>query len=120
MSNILIKGTKATDCGTVYDIPIDTKIQIEDTEALRVQTVLKVRDNVQKFKEELYEHLVENTPNNVIEDFINSLQSLKSTDQNSVELATYRSGIDKFLKGTTANVINFSSAVIGIISQLPF
>lgn len=117
---IKINGTEAVDCGVIYDLPHDANIDITSTKAIRVQTVLKVRDNQHQFREKLLSYLVEGTPVDVIDSFIKSIETLDSKDVNSVELATYRSGLDKFLKGNVAGAVSFASSIVTLISALPF
>ena len=116
---IKINGTEAIDCGTIYDLPSDIDIDIQNTKAIRVQTVLKVRDNKDKFKEHLLEYLVDGTPIDLVDQFIKSIENLHTKDIHSIELATYKTGIDKFLRGNVAGVVNFASAIVTLFSALP-
>lgn len=116
---IKISGTEAVDCGIVYDLPHDIDIDIQNTKATRVGTVLKVRDNKEQFKEKLLAYLVDGTPIEVIDQFVKSLENLNIKDINSIELEISKSGIDKFLKSNIAGVVNFSSAIVTLFSSLP-
>ena len=117
---IKISGTEAIDCGVVYDVPHDANIDITDTKAVRVQTVLKVRDNQHHFKEKILSYLVEGTPVEVVEGFIKTIETLDSKDVTSIELATYRSGLNKFSNSNGVSAVSFASSIVTLISSLPF
>lgn len=73
---IKISGTEAVDCGVIYDVPHNIDIDIQNTKATRVDTVLKVRDNQNQFKEMLLSYLADGTPVEVIDSFVQAIQKL--------------------------------------------
>lgn len=117
---IKITGTKAVDCETIYDLPSDDiNVTIEDTDAVRVKTILKVRDNRSKLEVKLLEYLRDDTPIETIHNFIDAIDRLNKKDENSIQLAITSSGISRFFKENLVGVVNFAASIATIISTLP-
>lgn len=112
-----ITGTVAIDCGTVLDAPNGADLEMTNTKAVRVQTVYKIRDA--DFKEKILSYVESGTPVEVIDDFINSINALDVKDVASVELVTYRTKLNQFLKSDFANALTFATSIIGFILSLP-
>ncbi|MFW1673147.1 hypothetical protein ACG9H4_04095 [Acinetobacter baumannii] len=112
---IKISNTEANDCGRVLDAPKDANIEISETKATRVGTVFYIRDNEEKLKQKILECVVDGTPPDVIEKFIQSIKELDNLKADSVELVTYRTGLAKFVK-QIVGVVGFVASIVGIIS----
>ncbi|MFP5084616.1 hypothetical protein [Acinetobacter pittii] len=112
---IKISETQATDCGTVLDAPKDANIEITKTQATRVDTVFYIRDNEEQLKQKILESVVDGTPPEVIEKFIQSIKELDDIKADSVELVTYRTGLANFVK-KIVGVVGFVASIVGIIS----
>lgn len=108
-------NTEATDCGRVLDAPIEANVEMINTKATRVDTVFHIRDNEEKLKQKILESVVEGTPPEVIEKFIQSIKELDDIKADSVELVTYRTGLANFVK-KIVGVVDFAASIVGIIS----
>ncbi|MDC4552422.1 hypothetical protein NQ784_16140 [Acinetobacter baumannii] len=113
---IKISETEATDCGKVLDAPQDAEIEITKTKATRVGTVFHIRENEERLKQKILESVIEGTPTEVIEKFLQSIKELDDIKTDSIELATYRTGLSNFLDSNIVGVMGFVSSVIGIIT----
>ena len=113
---IKITGTEAEDCGTIIDAPESADIEISNTKAKRVQTLYLIRDSQNLLKEKILTFLVEDTPNDVIESFINALEKLDIKNTESIERVAYSSGLNKFFKGNVPSVLGFASSILTLIS----
>ncbi|MBF9225335.1 hypothetical protein WAJ79_11625 [Acinetobacter baumannii] len=112
---IKISETQATDCGRVLDAPKDANIEITKTQATRVDTVFYIRDNEEKLKQKILESVVDGTPPEVIEQFIQSIKELDDVKADSVELVTFRTGLANFVK-KVVGVAGFAASIVSIIT----
>ena len=68
-------NTTGENCRVIFDLAHDADVDIENTKAINVDTVLKVRDNQSEFKTHLLEYLKSDTPDEIIERFIQIVQN---------------------------------------------
>lgn len=115
--SVKINGTVAIDCGTVLNAPAGADVEISNTKAIRVKTVYNITDI--NFKEKLLSYVESGTPIEVIDNFIKSVNALEVKDVASVELVTYRTKLNQFLKSDYANALTFATSIIGFILSLP-
>lgn len=114
---IKISGTKAIDCGTVYDVPADAKIEISDTVAVRTNTVLKVRDAEIALEKKLLELVEDGTPIEDVRQLISSLLRLQTRSQDTVIQKVYENGFQRFIK-PIVGLTSFAGTVVGLLNDL--
>ncbi|WP_423854141.1 hypothetical protein [Acinetobacter guillouiae] len=115
---INISGTDAEECDVVLDAPMGADVKISDTRAKKVGTVYKIRFNHDEIEKTIRSQLIESTPPELIEKFIESLESLDHKDLKSIELETYRTGLDRYLNNNTTSAIGLASSLYTLISPL--
>ena len=115
---IKMVNTTGENCRVIFDLPHDADVDIENTKAINVDTVLKVRDNQSEFKNHLLKYLKSDTPDEIIERFIQIVQNQNIKDTNAIESAIASSGINRFLKSNLVGTINFASAIATLLTTL--
>lgn len=112
---IKIKGTKAYDCGVVYDLPADADIEIEETVAIRTEKILLVRNETLQGKIIALVH--KDTPIGTIEKFVEAIIHLENKNDESIAIAAQQTDITKFVK-PTVGVTNFVGTIVGLLKDL--
>ncbi|MFY6883088.1 hypothetical protein ACOUKA_13180 [Acinetobacter baumannii] len=108
--------TDAQTCGKVLDAPVDADVEMTKTKAVDVKTVFYIRDNEENLKQKILDSVVDGTPTEVIQKFIQSIKELESVKTESIVDITYKTGLSAFLKSEIVGVVGFASSIIGIIS----
>ena len=115
---IKMVNTIGENCRVIFDLPLDADIEIQNTKAINVDTVLKIRDNQIKFKNHLLTYLKDDTPDEIIEEFIKTIQQQNIKDTNSIESAIKSSKLDNFLKSNMVGTMNFAASIATLLTTL--